>query len=169
MKRPAEELVDIVSEAGQTIGVVTRREMRHQRLPHRCVYLLVFSSRGELLIHQRTPDKDVYPSYWDLTVGGVLAAGESFGLGVRREAREEIGVDVEPVLLFPFRFEDTLTSVHAEVFRAVHDGPFQFQPEEIVGGEFARGAALAERIARHRCCPDGLQVWAEYERRFPAR
>src|SRR5947209_7709294 len=75
---PGDELVDVVDAAGNTIGVVTRRVMRGQRLPHRCVYLLVFNARGELFIHQRTAAKDVFPSYWDVAIGGVLGAGEAF-------------------------------------------------------------------------------------------
>src|SRR3954463_9792710 len=99
----SEELVDVLDADGKVIGVVTRRAMRARRLPHRCVYLLVFNGRGELFVHLRTATKDVYPGHWDVAVGGVLAAGEAFADGARREGREELGVDVEPVELFPFR------------------------------------------------------------------
>ena len=92
---PGAELVDVIDEAGRTVATVTRREMRARRLPHRCTYVLVFNSRGELFIHLRTPIKDVYPSYWDICVGGVLSAGETYDQGVRREIQEEIGVDIE--------------------------------------------------------------------------
>ena len=49
--------------------------------PHRCTYVLVFNIRGELFIHLRTATKDVYPSHWDVAIGGVLAAGETFAEG----------------------------------------------------------------------------------------
>src|SRR5437763_1144225 len=83
---PALELVDVLDDDGRPVAVMTRGEMRGKRLPHRCVYLLVFNRRGELVIHQRTPTKDVYPSYWDVTVGGVLAAGESVATWAGRSA-----------------------------------------------------------------------------------
>src|SRR5499427_5864027 len=89
---PGQELVDVIDDAGLTIGTATRREMRLRRLPHRCVYVLVFNRRGELFIHLRTPTKDVYPSHWDVAAGGVLAAGESFDEGAARELQEELGV-----------------------------------------------------------------------------
>src|SRR3954466_10046349 len=108
---PGGELVDVIDEAGRTVAVVPRREMRARRLPHRCVYVLVFNARGELFIHLRTPTKDVNPSRWDVTVGGVRAAGEDFDEGARREAAEELGVAVEPERLFPFRYEDERTVV----------------------------------------------------------
>jgi isopentenyldiphosphate isomerase len=161
----ADELVDVIDAEGNTIGVVTRREMRRQRLPHRCVYLLVFNSRGELFIHQRTATKDVYPSYWDLAVGGVLAAAETFDNAARREALEEIGVQVVPQQVFPFRYEDERTVAQGVVFRTSHDGPFRLQREEVVRGDFVTLSELPLRIARDLFCPDGLEVWREYMKR----
>src|SRR5437667_217504 len=101
---PGEELVDVIDDAGRTVAIVTRREMRARRLPHRCAYVLVFNHQGELFIHLRTATKDVFPSHWDVAIGGVLAAAESFEAGARREAREELGIDVEPEPLFWFRY-----------------------------------------------------------------
>src|SRR6266851_4778436 len=89
----AEEMVDVIDDAGRTVGVVTRQEMRRRRLPHRSTAILVFDHSGRLFIHLRTPSKDVFPSHWDVAVGGVLSAGESFTEGAQREVREELGVD----------------------------------------------------------------------------
>lgn len=162
---PGEELVDIIDEAGNIVGGVPRREMRSRRLPHRCTYVLVFNSQGELFIHQRTATKDVYASFWDVCVGGVLTSGESFAASARRECLEEIGVTVEPEQLFLFRYADERTVVQGMVFRVVHDGPFVLQPEEIVRGEFVSLAVLPLRALRDPFCPDGWQVLQEYLRR----
>jgi isopentenyldiphosphate isomerase len=163
MTSAGDEWVDVIDEDGRTVGVVTRREMRQRRLPHRCVYLLVFHGDGRLFIHQRTATKDVYPAHWDVAVGGVLAAGESFDEGVRREASEELGVELQPEALFPFRYADEKTIVQAHVYRAVHDGPFRLQPEEILCGEFVSLADLSRRAVQAPFCPDGLAVLARYE------
>jgi len=158
------ELVDVVDEAGQPVGVVTRGEMRAGRLPHRTSYVLVFNGRGELFIHQRTPTKDVYPGYWDVAVGGVLAAGESFEAGARREVSEELGFEPALEPLFPMRYADVHTVVHGMAYRAVHDGPFRLQPEEIVRGEFVALEEIDRRATREPFCPDGLATLAEYRR-----
>jgi isopentenyldiphosphate isomerase len=165
MSDPSQELVDVIDDAGQTVGTVTRQEMRARRLPHRSVYILVFNKRNELFVHLRTPTKDVFPSYWDVAVGGVLAAGESFEDGARREGREELGVDLKVVSLFPFRYQDATTVLQAVVYGAQHDGPFSLQPEEIVRGEFVSMADLNSIIAHAQFCPDGLAVLTEYQRR----
>jgi isopentenyldiphosphate isomerase len=158
------EMVDIIDEQGRTIGTVSRQEMRGRRLPHRCVYILVFNARGELFVHLRTPTKDVYPGYWDVTIGGVLTAGETFDQGALREGREELGVDIQPEPLFPFRYEDAASVVQAVVYRAVHDGPFQLQAEEIVRGAFLPLEDVLARAKVESFCPDGLAVLAEYRR-----
>jgi 8-oxo-dGTP pyrophosphatase MutT (NUDIX family) len=163
---PGDELVDVIDDEGRTIVTVTRREMRGRRLPHRCTYILVFNRSGHLFLHLRTASKDVYPSHWDVAVGGVLAAGESFAAGARRELAEELGIDAEPEELFPFRYEDAASVVRAVVYRVIHEGPFHLQPEEIVRGEFVPLPEIAVRSTRERFCPDGLAVLAEYHRRL---
>src|SRR5688572_18384962 len=125
-------MVDVVNDAGETVSVVTRAEMRAKRLPHRCVYVLVFNTKGELFIHLRTATKDVYPSYWDTCIGGVMRAGENYVLGAVREIREELGIMAPPRALFPLRYTDEHTDVHGLVCRLAHNGPFKLQAEEIV-------------------------------------
>jgi isopentenyldiphosphate isomerase len=163
-----DELVDVVDDAGRVVGTVTRREMRTRRLPHRATAIFVFNTRGEIFIHLRTPTKDIYPSHWDTAVGGVLAAGETFAEGAAREVGEELGIDVPLVELFPFRYADERNVADVMVYKAVHDGPFKLQAEEIVRGEFVPPAAINERARCEPFCPDGLAVFAEYQRRQAA-
>lgn len=162
---PGDELVDILDDDGRVVRVVTRREMRVGRLPHRCVYLLVFNARGELFVHLRTPTKDIYASHWDVAAGGVPSAGESWDEAALREGREELGVTLGLEPLFPIRYEDPLVVVQGRVYRATHDGPFTLQPEEVVRGEFVPLEDALARIDREPFCPDGVVVLNEYLRR----
>jgi isopentenyldiphosphate isomerase len=160
----ADELVDVIDEAGNTIAVVTRGEMRARKLPHRCTYVLVFNTRGELFIHLRTASKDVYPSHWDVCIGGVLVVGETFAQGVRREIKEELGIDMdaEPDELFPLWYRDADTFAHGMAYRLYHDGPFTLQAEEIVRGEFVPVADVLAFMQHEPFCPDGVQVLQRY-------
>lgn len=164
---PGAELVDVLDDAGGVVGQTTRREMRARRLPHRCVYVLVFDQRGRVFVHLRTATKDVYPSHWDAAAGGVLAAGESFDDGARRELCEELGIAPSLTALFPFRYEDRDTVVHAMAYATVHGGPFTLQPEEIVEGRFVDWAAFDALAAGAPVCPDSLAVVTTYRRRYP--
>jgi isopentenyldiphosphate isomerase len=165
---PGAELVDVLDDAGRVVGRTTRRDMRARRLPHRCTYILVFDPAGALFVHRRTATKDVYPSHWDPAVGGVLAAGESFDDGAARELAEELGVQAPLTALFPFRYQDHATVVHAMVYATVHAGPFTLQPEEIVEGRFVDWTAFDALVAREPVCPDSLAVVATHRSRYPA-
>ena len=159
---PGQELVDLLDSDGRVVGVATRREIRSRRLPHRCTYLLVFGPNGDLLIHRRTTTKDVFPGFWDVAVGGVVASGEDWDAGVRREAEEELGVEVEPTFLFEFRFQDDRTIAFGRVFRAIHPGPFQLQASEVAEAVFVPVQHLPDLFAERQFCPDGLAVWRRY-------
>lgn len=51
---------------------------------------------GQLLIIKRAPDDDYYAGYWDVP-GGSLHKGETIDDGLRRETREETGLEVSRV------------------------------------------------------------------------
>jgi isopentenyldiphosphate isomerase len=151
------ELVDVVDAQDRVVGRASRGEGRARRLRHRATYLLVFNGRGELFIHLRTADKDIYPSYWDVAVGGVVGAGESYDDGARRELAEEVGIrDAVPEALFDFAHEDERNCVNGRVYRVVWDGPLVLQAEEVVRGEWLPPAAVRERMRREPFCPDGV-------------
>src|ERR1700752_1207585 len=106
--------------------------MRRDNLLHRAVYILGFNARGELFVHRRTESKDVYPGLWDVTIGGVVAAGEDYLDAARRGLGEEIGVVARTLRRFAsFRYEDAHTRLLGAGFVAAHEGPFHLQAEEI--------------------------------------
>jgi isopentenyldiphosphate isomerase len=159
----AEELVDVVDENDCVVGRTTRREVRAKNLRHRGVYILVFNSAGRLFVHRRTPNKDIFPSYWDVAIGGVVAAGEAYDAAARREFEEELGVhDVRLRRLFPARYEDASNSVSGMVYSCTCDGPFTLQAAEIASGEWMDLDVLIERTQQLPFCPDGLEVLRLY-------
>ena len=155
----AGELVDVVDADDRVLRQVTRAEMRRENLLHRAVYLLVFNGRGEILVHRRTTSKDVYPGYWDVTVGGVVDAGEDYETAADRELAEEVGIrDVAIETLFDVRYSDASTQLIGRAFLVRYDGVIRLQPEEVAWAAFVP-LAEAERIVREeRCCPDGALV-----------
>ena len=139
----AEERVDVVDADDHVVGTVTRAVLRADNLRHRAVFVLVVSSRGEVLVHRRSPTKDVWPGWWDVAVGGVVAAGETYEVAARRELAEELGVAVcAPEPLGGGSYEDDHVRLIGRVYRVVHDGPFTFADGEVVDARFVdRGRA----------------------------
>ncbi len=158
---PAEELVQIVDEQNQPTGVVSRLQMRRQRLLHRCTYVFVFNSKGELFIQQRTLTKDIYPGFLDLAAGGVTLAGESYDSGAVRELAEELGITGVALkshgVLY---FEDNLSRVFGAIYSCQWDGPMCFQSEEVVSGYFVNVAEVFRMEERgEQITPDSLQAF----------
>ncbi|MCC6847649.1 MAG: NUDIX domain-containing protein [Deltaproteobacteria bacterium] len=158
-----EEIVDVVDEDDRVVGRVTRAEMRRRNLLHRAVYIIVRNERGDFFVHLRTTTKDVYPGRWDVTVGGVVAAGESYEAAARRELAEETGIrDAPPHPLFDVRFTDPSTRLVGRVFLALHDGDVTLQTDEIAWGAFAPRTEVERIVREEPCCPDGVLVLRRY-------
>jgi len=159
---PGDEIVDVVDEHDRVTGQVTRREMRAGGLRHRAVYILVFNSRGQLFVHKRTATKDVYPSHYDVTVGGVLAAGEGYEAGAGRELEEELGVQAGLRRLFDLRYSEERMAVNGVVFSCTCDGPFRLQASEVESGRFMDLVEAIELTQHEPFCPDGIEALRLY-------
>ena len=159
ISNPAEEIVAIVDQDNRSLGAVSRRIMRQQKLIHRASYILVFNTRGELFIQKRTMSKDIYPGYWDIAAGGVVLAGESYEESAQRELSEELGLHgAKLTFLFDHYYEDNHNKVWGRIFSCISNGPFTLQAEEIEHGHFLNPAAIEELSTREPLTPDGLQI-----------
>jgi isopentenyldiphosphate isomerase len=159
----ASELIDVVDAADRVVGQATRAEMRAGKLRHRATYILVFNSQGQLFVHRRSATKDVYPSYYDVAVGGVVGAGERYDDGAQRELTEELGItSVAPRPILKFQYEDADNCVNGRVYSCSYDGPLTLQREEIVDGEWLDLDVVFERIRHAPFCPDGVEALARY-------
>lgn len=162
IERARRESVIIVDDRNRVVGAAPRQEMRRRRLPHRATFILVFDSKGQLLVQKRTLTKDLYPGYFDLAAGGVVVEGESYEDSAEREAEEELGIRGTPIEpQFDFYFEDAGNRCFGRVYSCVCEGPFRLQPEEVVSVEFrpldeVLGGAVAP------VTPDTLEALKRY-------
>ena len=154
-----DELVDIVDDDDHVVATVTRAEMRARRLQHRSVGIAVISSDGRLLIHRRSEAKDIWPGWWDIAAGGVVAAGETYDEAARRELGEELGISgIELEFLGHSRFVDDDVAELCCGYRVLHDGPFTFDDGEIVEVRWVTFAELDSMRATHRFLPDSIAM-----------
>jgi isopentenyldiphosphate isomerase len=154
------EPVEVIDGSGAVVGIVARAVMRRDNLKHRAVYVAVCDSRGRLLVHQRSPTKDLWPSRWDIAVGGVMAPRESWADGARRELAEEIGIDGPLTLehLGDGSYADDDVDTVGRVYRVVSDGPFVFVDGEVVAAELVTADELSRRLATDCFVPDSLAM-----------
>ncbi len=152
-------MVDIVDHDDNVLYQCTRKEMRAQVLRHRAVFIAVVNSAGELLIHQRSAMKDLWPSYWDIAVGGVVAAGESYDSAALRELDEEVGIDSVPLIeLGMGTYSDNMVSLVGKCFMVKYDGPLVLRDGEVVAVDWVSQNDLMQRLAERDFLPDSKEL-----------
>ncbi|AYG83839.1 putative Nudix hydrolase YfcD [Streptomyces hundungensis] len=158
---PADEILDIVDENDTVIGQARRAEVYARGLRHRCVFILARDAAGRIFVHRRTPDKLVFPSLYDMFVGGVVGAGESYDDAALREAEEELGVQglPRPAPLFTFLYENGEQSWWSSVYEVRCEVPVHPQVEEVAWHTFLPLAEVERRIDTWEWVPDGLAAW----------
>ncbi|MEW2397712.1 NUDIX domain-containing protein [Streptomyces sp. NPDC046862] len=160
----ADEILDIVDENDRVIGQSPRGEAYARGLRHRCAFIHVRDAEGRIFVHRRTPTKLVFPSLYDMWVGGVVGAGESYDDAALREAEEELGVSglPRPAHLFKFLYDDGAGQTWwSAVYEVRCDLPVNPQVEEVAWHGFLPEDELERRLTEWEWVPDGL---AAYER-----
>ncbi|CAL9398159.1 putative Nudix hydrolase YfcD [Streptomyces sp. enrichment culture] len=160
----ADEVLDVVDRDDRVTGRAPRGEVYARGLLHRCVFVLARDERGRVFVHRRTASKLVFPSRYDMFVGGVLGAGEDYASAALREAEEELGVSglAQPEPLFKFLYEGPGGAWWSYVHE-VRCGGLQVRPQE---SEVAWHAWLPEDELEGRVAdgswpwvPDGLEAY----------
>jgi isopentenyl-diphosphate Delta-isomerase len=134
------EEVDIVDEQNKVIGKTTRGEAHRKGHIHRALSVVIINSRNKILLQQRSANRSIHPLSWDLSASEHVLSGESFKDGAKRSAREELGVEVEVTEvtkpnLQKRQYEVGDKTVYenemVEMLKAVHEGPFKIDPNEV--------------------------------------
>ena len=95
------ELVDMVLNNGDVLGSLPRPYVHTYNILHRGIGMIVTnksifdedsSTLPDVYVHQRTSTKRVFPSLYDMFVGGVSSSGEDATWTAAREVAEELGL-----------------------------------------------------------------------------
>ena len=131
------ERLPLVDEDGNVVGSATRGECHGGTRPlHPVVHLHVLNGVGELYLQKRPEWKDIQPGRWDTAVGGHVDYGEDVATALRREVREELGIEaVETRFVTRYVFESERERELVNVFVATYDGEVR-PTEELDGGRF---------------------------------
>lgn len=157
------EMLELVNQTNELIGVAPRSLVRQDNLLHRGVGILCWNTQGELYVHQRTDSKDLFPSYYDMMVGGALEAGEEYQKAALREIQEELGVGDVPInFLLETLYEGPKNRSWIQLFEVTWDGPITWQEEEICWGQWMPFERVLSWVDEVATVPDGHHVFREY-------
>ena len=78
------------------------------------IHVIIFNSKGEMLIQQRQPFKKGWSGMWDVSAGGSVVSGETIQEGAERETREELGLELSLDGILPalcLRFDEGINVI----------------------------------------------------------
>lgn len=151
MAEETEEYVAEVTPEDEVIRRVTREDAHSQELLHRVACVLVWNSRGELLLQRR-------PRAAGGTLGVSFAChvqwGETWEQAIRREALEELGIELGQheelgMSVSEYQGRDRKKRHLMRVFATQHDGSFGVASSEVVGLELRPPAEIRDDVRRH--------------------
>ena len=144
----SDELLDLLDDSGEIIGTIWRSASDEKR-NIRSVNAFVKNRAGELFIPRRTAHKARFPGALDFSVGGCVQAGEHYDDALRREAREELNLDVDACgfhRLAEFSPHITDLSSFMRVYEIRTDRTPHLNPNDFSGGEWLSCADLRIRL-----------------------
>lgn len=97
----SQEILDLVNEKDEVIGQIQRGDAYAQGLTNfRVIDAFIRNSEGKLFIPRRHKSKKMFPNRLDTSVGGHVESEESYEEAFKKEAMEELNLDI---IRFPYR------------------------------------------------------------------
>ena len=157
----AEELVILVNENDQQIGLMPKMEAHEKGLLHRAFSVFVFNNNNELLLQQRAADKYHSPLLWTNTCCSHQRNGESNIEAGKRRLQEEMGFvcELKEVTSFMYKapFDNGLTE---HEFDHVMVGYYNEQPvinkQEVENYKWMELTAVKDDINKN---PQNYTAW----------
>lgn len=129
-------MIDVLDSAGNRTGeVLSRREVHRLGKLHRVVHLYLFDKKNNLLLQRRSARLDHYPDMFSISVTGHVDAGECSLEAVKRELKEELGMDAmerDFVFLFSSSVDDKISATYIDrVFCDVYACWIDFNVDDV--------------------------------------
>lgn len=144
-----EEMLDIVNENNEVVGVASYNDAYEKRLNHRIVHVLIFNEKGEIFLQQRSAKKNFCPGHWSTSAGGHVQAGEPYEKAAARELEEELGINLPLTKIFECPYDHYKMRKFLEVYRGISDGPFKLNQEEVADGKWFSISDVREMVRKN--------------------
>lgn len=99
------EMVILVNEQDEAIGLMEKMEAHEKGLLHRAFSVLIFNSKGEMLLQQRALSKYHSPGLWTNACCSHPRNGETILEAANRRLSEEMGMQAELSILTHFIYK----------------------------------------------------------------
>ncbi len=161
------ELLSVVDENDNIIDTCPRHIIHATGLRHRAVHILVFNAQGQLFLQKRSMKKDLNGGLWDTSAAGHVDADEDYDISAVREITEELGISIADALepLFKLSATPAIGMEFIQVYRCLHNGPFNLAADEIDEGGWFNVAEISGRIeADDQCLTETFKtIWRQFK------
>ena len=156
-----EELVILVNEKDEQIGLMPKMEAHEKALLHRAFSVFVFNDKDELLLQQRALSKYHSPGLWTNTCCSHQRAGESSVEAGTRRLKEEMGftTDLRESISFIYKapFDNGLTEHEFDhILIGTYNNDPDINKEEVVAWKWMKPDDIKEDIKIH---PEHYTEW----------
>lgn len=153
--------VILVDEHDNEIGSMEKMEAHLKGLLHRAFSVVLFNSKGEMLLQKRSAQKYHSAGLWTNTCCSHPRPGETMVAAVRRRLKEEMGIDTQPdyacKFLYKAKLDNDLTEHELD---HVFVGQFNDAPlinvNEVEDWKYYSPLAIKKDIVRN---PEAYTYW----------
>ena len=126
-----DELIVEVDKNNKEIGVIVKREAHaNPKRYHRAAHIMIFTSKGELVLHKRSLNKVTGAGKWDM-IGGHQSAGLTIEQTAKQELAEELGSSASLHFSKISLMQTKEQSEYNYLYWGVDDGPYGFDRNEV--------------------------------------
>lgn len=155
------EHVVLVDRQDNSLGTMEKMAAHERGVLHRAFSVLVFNSKGELLLQKRAKNKYHSGGLWTNTCCSHPRVNETMKTATRRRLQEEMGIDVQPDFLYKFIYRAELDRNLIEheldhVYTAVYDGSPSLNYDEVEDWRFVSLDRLRTHISID---PNAYTAW----------
>lgn len=156
-----EELVILVDEKDNKLGLMPKTEAHKKGLLHRAISVFIFDSDGKWLLQQRALTKYHSAGLWTNTCCTHPLPNESNIDAANRRLRQEMGMQCPLKEIFSFTYNEALDSELTEyefdhVFVGITNYIPRINPKEVAGYKYVQYSELIQDIKKN---PTHYTVW----------
>ncbi|HZY77877.1 MAG TPA: isopentenyl-diphosphate Delta-isomerase [Cyclobacteriaceae bacterium] len=155
------EEVILVDENDNAIGTMEKMEAHRKGALHRAFSILIFNSKGQLLLQKRSWKKYHSGGLWTNTCCSHPKPDEDIEQAMRRKLIQEMGIDVKPHFSHKFIYrtelENNLTEhEYDHVYVGRYDGEPEINHDEVDEWRFEDMGQLRAAVAKK---PQDFTYW----------
>ena len=154
------EQVILVDEKDTHVGVMEKLEAHQKGVLHRAFSIVLFDSRGKILLQQRAPEKYHSGGLWTNTCCSHPRPDESIEAATSRRLREEMGIETSLEFRYKFIYKaqlgDLIEHEYDHVFTGKFDGTPDVNPDEVANWKFVSPSDILEDIEKS---PTRYSAW----------